>query len=179
MPTLENTAPVSEAPAAVAAPVEAGKPAKAAKKAAPKKAAAKKEAPKKAAKAATKAPAKKEAKAVAAPKKAEKPAKAAPKAAKEAGERGPSKTQTEVLKVLANSKSGELTRSQLSEALDNAWVGSDMMGHLDSAQAKATSLTARGLVKASTYPNKETGAEGPVHYALTAAGKKFVEALGK
>lgn len=160
MPELSTPAVETTVAAPAAAPKAAAK--KTAKKAAAKKPAA-------AAKKATKK---------AAPKKTAKKA-AVKKAPGERKERGPSKTQLQILKLL--NKKGEMTRTQLSEALDNAFVGSDMMGHLDKNQVKPNSLLGRKLVTVASYPAKDengkaTGAEGPAHYEITAAGKKLVEA---
>lgn len=159
-PTTEQAA--LPAPAAPSAPKKAPAKKKVAKKApapaatttaAPKKKAAKKSAKKAAAK---KAPAKKTAK---------------KKASGEAKDRGPSKTQIAILKVLNRSSKG-LTRSQLSDRLDGAFVGSDMMGHLNS-DPKPASLIARGLVKFA--PQEEEGAA--TTYAISANGKKFLESV--
>lgn len=129
--------------------------------AAPAKKATKKAAPKKAAK---KAPAKKATK------------KTAKKAAakKASGElRAPGKTAMKVIALLA--KKNEMTRNQISEALGVQIAGCGMLGHLDPAKVEAGSLVGRGLAKVATYPDKESGAEGPAHYSLTAAGKKLYE----
>lgn len=99
----------------------------------------------------------------AAPKKA--PVKKASKPSTN-GEAKLSKTQEGVLKILSKGKA--LSRTQLSEALDGAWVGSDLMGHLDPSQQKPRSLSARGLVKAQQHEGE------PITYLITAAGKKAV-----
>lgn len=127
-----------------------------------KKAPVKKAAPKKAAKAAP-APAKK-----AAPKTKE------AKSEKEEKEntRGPSKLQLQILGLL--NKKGEMTRSQVSEALNGVFIGGRIMGHVDNGKLRPTSLVGRGLATINTYPTKNEG-DGPAHYKITAAGKKVIE----
>jgi hypothetical protein len=122
--------------------------------AAPKKAPAKKKAPKKAA--AKKAPAKKKA------------------AKKEAGPRGPSKTQLECLKLLAKAAPNGLTRSQLSEKLNDAFIGGNVMGHVDPKLRTPTSLVGRGLATVQVVAG-ENDTEGPAEYKINAAGKKALE----
>ncbi len=81
-----------------------------------------------------------------------------------------SKLQLECLKLLA--KKGEMTRPELSESLDGAFVGSSVMGHLEAKDVEPNSLRGRGLV--SVYPAKDGEGTGPAHYKLTAAGKAYL-----
>lgn len=143
-------------------------------------------------KAATKAGGKKASK-KAAPKKASK--KAAPKkaAAKKATKKegvgrakkeGLRNPQVRILAALA--KHGEMTRAAIAEKapVDVAtcveYVGSDDEAkRLANDKKHFPSLVSLGFVKQDWYPNKETDAQGPTHYTITAAGKKALEAAKK
>lgn len=81
-----------------------------------------------------------------------------------------SKLQLECMKLLA--KKGEMTRPELSAALDNAFIGSSTMGHLEKGDVEPASLRGRGLVTVNVYPSEGGEGEGQAHYQLTAAGKK-------
>lgn len=80
-------------------------------------------------------------------------AKKAPKAKKEVKERadrGPSKLQQAVLKVLVKSGKG-LTRTQISEKIKNSngeptFIGDSCLGHVDQSKIKERSLLGRGYV---------------------------------
>lgn len=123
------------------------------------------------------APAKKPAK-KAAPKKPAKKApvkkKAAAKKKAPAGERGPSKTQVEVLKLLNKAAPNGLTRSDLSKRLEGAFIGGNVMGHVDPKLRTPTSLVGRGLATVAVVPT-ENDTEGPAEYKINAAGKKALE----
>lgn len=115
----------------------------------------------------------------ASPKKAAK-SKAAPKKGKAKAteatpDRGPSKTQVACLEVLAKSKT-PMTRAQLSEALEGAFIGGKVMGHADPAKLKESSLVGRGLVRFTPAPKGDEEARaGVVYYEITAAGRKAVK----
>ena len=101
-------------------------------------------------------------------------AKKAPKEKGERKERGPSKLQISALKLL--SKKEELTRAQISEALEGAFIGGNVMGHVDPAKLVPNSLLGRKLVSVKVYPGNNDS-DGPAHYAITAAGRKLLESL--
>ncbi len=127
-----------------------------------------------------KSPTKKAAAKKAAAKKAPAKKAATKKAAKApAGPRGPSKTQVEVLKLLAKAAPNGMTRSQLSEKLNGAFIGGNVMGHVDPKLRIATSLVGRGLATVAVVAG-ENDADGPAEYKINAAGKKALEdAKGK
>lgn len=102
-----------------------------------------------------------------APKKA-----AAKKGTKKAAAKGKSKKETKPrgesirlrgFKLLAK---GDLTGAQVKEKLGLSGVPSFL---------KDEAVIATPRVKRFTVPNPETGADGPTHYTLTAAGKKALE----
>jgi len=94
-------------------------------------------------------------------------AKSEPKVKREKS--GPSPLQLKVL-VLLNKK-GALSRSQISESLDGAFIGGNVMGHANPDKRVESSLYGRGLVK---FAANEEGRG--VSYEISAAGKKL---LGK
>lgn len=98
--------------------------------------------------------------------------KTAPKAAPAKTEDRPvSKLQLDCLRLLA--KKGEMTRPELSKALDDSFIGSSVMGHLEAKDVEPNSLRGRGFVTVNVYPAKD-GGNGPAHYKLTAAGKAYL-----
>lgn len=102
-------------------------------------------------------------------------AKAATKKAakEETGERGPNKTQLAVLAVLART-SHPLTRAQISEKMDHAFIGGKVMGHKDPNKLTESSLVGRGLAAFAPAPAGQP--ESAVYYTITPAGRK---AIGK
>lgn len=67
-----------------------------------------------------------------------------------------------------------MSRTQLSEKLDGAWVGSKLMGHHDPAQTLPSSLVGRKFAKAEKH---DVDGRDVILYSITAAGKKALEAL--
>lgn len=103
------------------------------------------------------------------------PKKGKAKATEATPDRGPSKTQVACLEVLAKSKT-PMTRAQLSEALEGAFIGGKVMGHADPAKLKESSLVGRGLVRFTPAPKGDEEARaGVVYYEITAAGRKAVK----
>lgn len=108
-------------------------------------------------------------------KKATKPAtKTAKKADKPTPEPKPEPTggmgKVQVAALQALAKNGKpMSRSALSEALDGVFIGGRIMGHVDPAKLRATSLVGRGLVTIATPE------DGPATYSLTAAGRKIAK----
>jgi hypothetical protein len=100
------------------------------------------------------------------------PKKGAKKSAKktERKERGPSKLQVEVLKVLE--KAGHpMTRSEISAKLKDSFIGGTLMGHRHKEKLVPGSLVGRGLVKFGA-DNQDTGG---TTYVILSAGKKAIE----
>ena len=113
----------------------------------------------------------KPAKAAKSTKKTTKPTEKAEKTAKPSSEIRKGSIAHRVLQQLAKKS---MSRPQLSEALDGAFVGSDLMGHHDPERVKPTSLSGQKLVRAEKH---DVDGKDTVLYVLTATGKKTLEKI--